>query len=116
MQVTTKSGRIIEMPTPEEDAKINAGIAADPDTFELDDAFFATAKPTSEFFDAKTYAALLTLKRRPGERGAQKRPVKVPTTIRFDAEVLAALKASGRGWQTRVNDAMKDWLRTHSPS
>jgi uncharacterized protein (DUF4415 family) len=38
----------------------------------------------------------------------------VPTTIRFDAEVLAALKASGRGWQTRVNDAMKDWLRTHS--
>lgn len=48
-------------------------------------------------------------------RGAQKAPTKVPTTIRFDADVLAKLKASGRGWQTRVNDAMREWLKTHSP-
>jgi len=101
-------------PTPEEEAQINGGIAADPDSRELDDQWFTKAKPAGEFFDPKTYAALLSLKRRPGERGPQKRPLKVPTTIRFDAEVLAALKASGRGWQTRVNDAMKDWLRTHS--
>ena len=45
--------------------------------------------------------------------GSQKAKPKVPTTIRFDADVLAALKASGRGWQTRVNVA--DWLRTNSP-
>lgn len=32
------------MPTLEEDAAINAGIAADPDTFELDDAWFAKAR------------------------------------------------------------------------
>ena len=38
--------------------------------------------------------------------GADK-PLKVPTTIRFDADVLAALKASGKGWQTRVNEAMR---------
>jgi len=37
----------------------------------------------------------------------------VPTTIRFDAAVPAALKASGRGWQTRVNEAVKDWLKAH---
>jgi uncharacterized protein (DUF4415 family) len=48
-------------------------------------------------------------------RGAQKAPTKVPTTIRFDADVLAELKASGRGWQTRVNDAVREWLKTHSP-
>lgn len=46
-------------------------------------------------------------------RGAQKAPTKVPTTIRFDADVLAALKASGRGWQTRVNEAVREWLKTH---
>jgi uncharacterized protein (DUF4415 family) len=34
----------------------------------------------------------------------------VSTTIRFDQDVLDALKATGRGWQTRVNDAMRDWL------
>jgi len=46
-------------------------------------------------------------------RGAQKTPLKIPTTIRFDADVLAELKASGRGWQTRVNEAVRDWLKTH---
>ena len=46
-------------------------------------------------------------------RGAQKSPTKVPTTIRFDADVLAALKASGRGWQTRVNEAMREWVKSH---
>jgi len=49
-------------------------------------------------------------------RGPQKAPVKVPTTIRFDADVLAKLKASGKGWQTRVNEAIREWLKTHSPS
>ena len=48
-------------------------------------------------------------------RGPQKAPLKVPTTIRFDADVLADLKASGKGWQTRVNDAVRDWLKQHSP-
>lgn len=111
---TFKLGTIWQ--TPEENAQINAGIAADPDTLELDDAWFASAKRTSEAFDAKTCATLLALKRRPSERGTQKRPVKIPITFRLDAEVLAALKALGRGWQTRVNDPMKDWLCTHSLS
>jgi uncharacterized protein (DUF4415 family) len=39
----------------------------------------------------------------------------MPTTIRFDADVLAALKASGKGWQTRVNEAVREWLKSHSP-
>jgi uncharacterized protein (DUF4415 family) len=50
------------------------------------------------------------------KRGPQKAPLKVPTTIRFDADVLAELKATGKGWQTRVNDAMRDWLKNHSPA
>ena len=35
-------------PTPEENAEINAGIAADPDTFELDEEWFANARPAVE--------------------------------------------------------------------
>jgi uncharacterized protein (DUF4415 family) len=27
--------------------------------------------------------------------------------IRLDADVLAALRASGEGWQTRINDALR---------
>lgn len=37
---------------------------------------------------------------------------KVSTTIRFDADVLAAFKATGAGWQTRMNDALREWLRS----
>ena len=36
-------------------------------------------------------------------RGSQKAPTKVSTTIRLDADLLEALKATGEGWQTRVN-------------
>ena len=46
-------------------------------------------------------------------RGPQKTPTKIQTTIRFDPDVLAGLRATGRGWQTRVNDAMREWLQAH---
>jgi uncharacterized protein (DUF4415 family) len=49
-------------------------------------------------------------------RGPQKAPTKIATTIRFDADVITAFKAGGNGWQTRINAALKDWLKTHSPA
>ncbi len=48
--------------TPEEDAQINAGIADDPDDFELDDAWFANARPAAEFFDSEALLALKSLR------------------------------------------------------
>jgi uncharacterized protein (DUF4415 family) len=42
--------------------------------------------------------------------GSVKAAPKVQTAIRFDPDVLAALKATGRGWQTRVNDVMREWV------
>lgn len=71
-------------------------------------------KPSAEVLPPELYAGLVEMNRRAGVRGPQKAPTKQATTIRFDADVLAALKASGKGWQTRVNDAMREWLRTHS--
>jgi len=71
-------------------------------------------RPASEVLPPDVLAGLATLKKQRGERGPQKAPTKVPTTIRFDADVLEALKASGKGWQTRVNEAIRDWLKTHS--
>ena len=40
---------------------------------------------------------------------------KVFTGIRLDADVVETFKASGKGWQTRVNAALRDWLKKHSP-
>ncbi len=84
-----KFGFII--PTPEEDAAINAGIAADPDTVEL----------TSE-----QMAELRPLRGRP----RLLRP-KAALTMRVDADVLDAIKATGPGWQTRINDLLRDAVR-----
>lgn len=36
---------------------------------------------------------------------------KVPVTMRVDADVLAAIKATGAGWQTRVNDLLRQAVR-----
>jgi len=40
---------------------------------------------------------------------------KSSTTVRFDNDVLDAFKASGKGWQSRMNAALRDWLKEHRP-
>ena len=50
-------------------------------------------------------------------RGRPKAAVtKERITIRLSQEVVAQFRASGDGWQTRVDAALKDWLKTHSPA
>lgn len=46
--------------------------------------------------------------RKPGRpAGSVKAGTKIATNIRFDPDVLAALKSTGRGWQTRVNELLR---------
>jgi uncharacterized protein (DUF4415 family) len=47
-------------------------------------------------------------------RGEGKNPLKEQIAIRFDADVLKAFRATGKGWQTRMNEALKDWLKEHA--
>jgi len=83
----------IKTPTPEEDAAITAAALQDLDAQPLTDA------------------ELAQFKRPPGRpRGSRK----VSTTVRFDADVLEAFRASGPRWQTRMNQALRDWLKSHS--
>ncbi|MDP1653227.1 MAG: BrnA antitoxin family protein [Rhodocyclaceae bacterium] len=104
-----KPGTII--PTPEEDAAINAGIAADPGSRELDDKWSANAKLASEVFSPETYAALIAMKRPRGRPKADE--TKVFTAIRLDADLLDAFKSTGKGWQTRMNAALRQFVREH---
>lgn len=80
------SKRKLIMPTPGEDAAINRGIAADPDTYELG---------AEEFEQLKRVG-----------RPRLETP-KVAVTIRYDKAVIDAFKADGPGWQTRMNDVLK---------
>ncbi len=48
--------------------------------------------------------------RLPGQRGPQKDPTKVALTVRYSPEVVAFFKATGEGWQTRMNDVLRDYV------
>jgi uncharacterized protein (DUF4415 family) len=98
-------------PTPEEESEINAGIAADPDNPEWVHEGSLSAKHASEFFPPDVYAQLLALKR---PRGRPKAEVtKVFTAIRLDADLLDEFKSTGKGWQTRMNAALRQFLDEH---
>lgn len=46
--------------------------------------------------------------RKPGRpAGSVKADAKTATNLRLDPDVLEALKATGRGWQTRVNELLR---------
>lgn len=51
--------------------------------------------------------------RLPGQRGPQKQPTKVAVTVRYSPEVVEYFKATGEGWQTRMNDALREYIKQH---
>jgi len=65
-----------------------------------------------EFAAVHTPAQIMARRGRP--LGSTKPDAKVAVKLRMDPDVLAALRATGRGWQTRVNDAMRDWVKSHT--
>ena len=56
----------------------------------------------------------LVAQRKPGQRGPQVAPTKQLVSVRYSPEVLAYFKASGAGWQSRMDDALKQWVSGHS--
>lgn len=75
----------------------------DPDDApELDDAFFSAAA----LYDGEKLVRL-------GRPKAINPKIRV--TFRCSPEVVDAFRATGSGWQTRMNAALKDWLRKHKP-
>jgi uncharacterized protein (DUF4415 family) len=48
-------------------------------------------------------------------RGPQKALHKVPVALRLDPSVVNAFRATGRGWQSRVNAILRDSLKEHNP-
>jgi uncharacterized protein (DUF4415 family) len=104
-----KPGTIIH--THDEAAAINAGIASDQDNPELTKEWFAQAKPASDVFSPEIYAALVAMKPARGRPKATE--PKVFTAIRLDADLLEAFKSTGKGWQTRVNAALRQFITEH---
>ncbi|MGC9385471.1 MAG: BrnA antitoxin family protein [Hydrogenovibrio sp.] len=53
------------------------------------------------------------LKARPVGRPKTLNP-KQAVTVRYDAEIIEYFKSTGKGWQTRMNDALNEWMKEHA--
>lgn len=89
MQPKSRLGWVFELPSDEEEADINAGIASAPDTRELTDQEFEELRPVG-------------------------RPKAAVTKERITIEVVAEFRATGSGWQTRMDKALQEYLNTHT--
>ena len=67
---------------------------------------FRRARPVLEVAPGIVEAML----RYRGQRGRQKAPTKQLISLRVDRDVVKALRASGAGWQSRANDALKAYV------
>lgn len=90
------SGNIPEiiMPSEDEDAKITASIADDPDDFELDEEWFAQAKPTAEvlpyMLHRKSGGALVTL----------------------DLDIIKHFQSKGPDWLVQINRTLRNHMES----
>ena len=87
--------------TDAEEARIQKMIASDPDNPEWTEEDFAKARPFAEAFPA------LADRMRQAGRPKAANP-KVAVSIRLDRDVIDAFKKGGPGWQSRMNDALRD--------
>lgn len=89
----------------EEEALLQQALANNPDNPELTDEQLPQMRPFKEVMP-ELYAALMRGRGRP-----KAEVTKVPVKLRLDPEIVAAFKATGAGWQTRMNDVLKGAAR-----
>lgn len=82
-------------PSAQEDALIQKGIDQDPDTWFLTDEEWEKVKPTVRIG-------------RPPLAVTKER-----ITIRLSREVVDQFRSTGAGWQTRIDEALRQFIKEH---
>ncbi|OGT54193.1 MAG: hypothetical protein A3F43_01715 [Gammaproteobacteria bacterium RIFCSPHIGHO2_12_FULL_42_10] len=78
---------------------------------ELTSSVIRAMKPASEVLPKKLLDVLP--KRKRGERGPQKREKKIQITQRYKPEIVRYFKATGEGWQTRIEQVLEMFIDKH---
>jgi uncharacterized protein (DUF4415 family) len=86
----------VAMPTVEEDKAITAAARSDPDAQPL------TPKQLKEM------VPLRTLRGRPKSDNK-----KLLVSVRYSPEVVAYFKSTGEGWQSRMDEAVREYVEQH---
>ncbi len=100
-----KPGTII--PTHREDTEINAQIKADSDDFEWTEKIFCEAKPFESSDLPKSFKDKVRK-----ERLKVKKP-KILLSVRYSSDVVEFFKTSGKGWQTRMDEVLREYVASH---
>lgn len=96
MSKTSKHSNIV-MPTVEEDEKITSAAESDPDALPLSSNQLEKMVP------------FRSLRGRPKSENK-----KLLVSIRYSAEVIEYFKASGSGWQSRMNAVLSEYVQRNS--
>lgn len=91
--VNSKSASVSGAHADAEDARLGACLAEGPDTGEGSEAALAELHPSG---------------------GPKAKATKQPVSIRRSAEVVAYFKAGGKGWQTRIDEVLRRYVRERS--
>jgi uncharacterized protein (DUF4415 family) len=86
----------------------------DEDTPEATDAWFGEARAAKDVLPGLVGMDAAQEVLRPKRGRPRSANPKEHVNIRLDADVVRAFKSTGKGWQTRMNDALRDWLSTHA--
>ncbi len=94
MHVKSNAGRVFDLPSPDEEAKIREGITGDADTWALTDTQLNGLHPlkSSRLGHATEDEAGQSL------------------SVCLSPEVVAFFKSSGDDWQIRINEVLKAYV------
>jgi len=93
---------------PKSPEEVAAAIARAPERVEVPECSYDPNDPEAvkRFWEGASV-------RRPGQRGPGKKAKKVLLSLRYSPEVVEYFKSTGEGWQTRMDEALKEWVEAH---
>ena len=95
-----KSTGLDMAPPPAEDRRITHAARSDPDNFPLTEEELSAMRPAEDILPQVVEAY----------RRMKRRPRKVQLTLRLDPEIISFFRAGGRGWQTRINAVLREYV------
>jgi uncharacterized protein (DUF4415 family) len=86
----------------------------DADAPEATDDWFKAAVPAKNLLPELMGEAVSAEMLKPKRGRPPLQQPKEHVNIRLDADIVQSFRQTGSGWQTRMNEALREWLRSHS--
>lgn len=81
---------------------------------EATDEWFAKARPANELLASLLGDAAAKQMLKPKRGRPPSMTPKEHVNIRLDADIVQTFRRTGDGWQTRLNNALREWLSAHA--